>query len=44
MVRFAGNAFAQRYRFWLEVPAGERLAVHLFVKHLEPSKPAKARF
>lgn len=43
MVRFAGNAFAQRYRFWLDVPAGERIAAHLFVKHLEPSEPAKVR-
>lgn len=43
MVRFAGNMHAQRYRFWLDVPAQRgQLSVALFVKHLRDS-PAAAK-
>lgn len=37
MVRFAGNLHARRYHFWLDVPAGEKLRVGLYVKFVEES-------
>lgn len=41
MVRFAGNLHAAGHRFWLERPAGARLAVRLYVKQLEESEEAR---